>query len=272
MTTQAQVDAARVQYNKLNAEAKKLVIAVTELQKIQSAELTLVNAKITAATTEAEVAAARVAFNALPADTKAAVAPVSPTAAAVKTALEAKEASFVAAKVIAKITALPAAGSVELTHEAAIKEARTDYEALSAAAKAIVDVNATQNTARLITLETELATLKADTLAVANAKTALTALPFAAANGMNSAGPVIEKPTVSGITFAFTPAVAAVTTPGTLTSGGAVVTANDATITRDSAVPFTFEIEVTITKGAATDKVVFTVVVPTGLSNVTMTK
>ncbi|MBC8587457.1 S-layer homology domain-containing protein [Paratissierella segnis] len=275
ITDEAKIAEARTAYKALNEYGKAIVDGATtnNTALLETKEAALVDALIddinTTTPEAAKVAKARAAFDALTTGAKGKVT------SAKKTTLEGYEAAEVAAPVIAKIKDLPAAGTVKLTDKAAINEARAAYDALSGAAKAKVDAETTNNTAKLIAAEDELKTLE-DTLAankkdVADAKAALTTLPFDSTDKENTTTPKIVLPTAAkGETYAFK-----VETTDALAGGGqAVITASNATITRDSAEEFTFEIEVTISKGTgetkAEDKVVFVVTVPTGLSNVTV--
>ncbi|MEK4244469.1 hypothetical protein MKZ20_03890 [Psychrobacillus sp. FSL K6-2684] len=216
----------------------------------------LVSAFTSPNATQAEVTAARTAFNALSPEAKVA-------AVASENTIKAEEAKLVSAgkvnNVIGLIAALPAAADVTVSHKAQIDAARAAYAPLTATEKAAV-TNYTTLTAAEAAL-----TVAEDTKAVADAKAALTSLVVTTPN---AAAPSIGSPSAhaNGATYA-------IGAPTSLTgnaNGGGATTADPIVITRDGSSQFTFEVTVTITKGAATGTKVFVVTVPTGTDAVTV--
>lgn len=279
LTTDAEVAIARAEYEELTVSGKLEANAVTALANIEAAEAAIVDGKILAlpalsvpptAAEKVAVGKVRTAYEALTANAKTLVVPAN------LAILVGYEATIDGAATKAKIAALPnPANTATLADKTDTMAARASYTALSGLGKAVVDaVDPGKDTAHLIAVEAQISILEGEALEIANAKVALTTLPFTVAK--NTVSPVISTTGITQLaseTYAFTPVNPAITTPATLTGGGgAVITATTATITRDTLAPFTFKIDLVITAGSTSETVVFTVTVPTGLSDVTMMK
>ncbi|CAH2215103.1 S-layer homology domain-containing protein [Tepidibacter aestuarii] len=215
---------------------------------------------------KADIEAARAAYDALTTAQKALVDADATDNNTRLATLEAELASLtVVEDVKALIAALPASADVTVAHKAQIEAARAAFAPLTAAQKtAVGDIT------KLTDAETALADLEAasaDETDVADAKAALTTLVVTNAD---QAAPSIAVPTTAnGVSYSFAAPANFngnddVTTPGDATDADPVV------ITRDASTLFTFEIEVTFTKNAATDTKVFVVTVPTGTDAVTV--
>lgn len=279
LTTDNEIEDARTAYSELTAGGKLEADAITALANIEAAEAAMVDAQIIALPalstppTALEIGAVedvRAAYNDLSANAKTLVVPAN------LVILEGFETTIAGHEVKAMIAALthPLA-SVTLADKADMLAAKAAYDALSPAGKLVVDaVDLGEDKAYLTSVENMIGVLEAEALTIANAKAALTTLPFTVAKNLPapviSSGPIMPVTTES---YAFTPVASAVTTPAVLTGGGgAVITGANATITRDTLQSFTFKINVIITAGSTSETVVFTVTVPTGTSDVTMVK
>lgn len=243
LITQAQIDAARTQYNKLNAEAKKLPAAVAELKLIHEAELALVFAM--PVSTKAEATSYRAAYEALPADTKAATG-TTPTVAAVLSKLTTAEAGFVITDVDALITAIPAL-KTDPTYVAKANAAKTAYQALTTVQKGLL----ADEDKMLVAI----AQLEAFAI-VAEAKADLE-LKFDAVNNIAHIEPIIKAiPATHTNTATYTPVKGATTPVGNTVNGADPGPYN---IIRGT-VDYTFDIVVTIGSSVtATDSATTTV-------------
>ena len=166
LDSEAAINEARAAYNALNEEAKGFVTKLNVLQTAEARLQELKNAKAAAEAVdnqidsigvvtlqcEALINTCRNAYEALTADGKAFVTKLDVLVAAEARLAELKANKAAADEVDAKIEAI---GTVSLSSEAAISEARAAYEALNEEAKGFVTkLNVLQAT------ETELARLK----------------------------------------------------------------------------------------------------------------
>lgn len=279
LTTDNEVQAARTAYSELTPGGKLEADAIAALANIEAAEAAIVDAQILAlpalstpptAQEIEDVEDVRAAYEDLTANAKTLVVGAN------LIILQGYEATIAGHEVKAMIAALPnPANTATLADKGDMLAAKAAYDALSPAAKAVVDApDPGEDKAHLTAVENRIGVLEAEALTIANAKAALTTLPFTVAK--NLPAPVISSGPITPLTtetYAFDPVGSAATTPASLTGGGgAVITAANATITRDTGQPFTFKINVIITAGSTSETVEFTVTVPTGTSDVTMVK
>ena len=270
--TEAQVTEAREAYDALTDEGKALVNeAGTDVDDIILGEDTLAAAAFDALVddfatpdaTQAEVTAARNAYDALSAQGKTLVTKLA--------TLQTEEAKLAADAVEAEIDALPAEAEITLADKDDIEAARASYNDLTA-----VEAAQVANVATLTTAEGAIADLET---AQGDVDTALDSLDVAA---IFTAPDQIELP---ADTLTETYAIEFSALPDDVTDGsiaGAGTAGSAATVNKDSAVDYTFDVTVTITAvddaagATAVDETtvtatkVFTVTVPYTVAPITV--